>query len=84
MNENLFCRARLEVDREAIKSNVRALQGMSQSCDVLGVVKANAYGVGTDIVVPALLESGVKVLGVATLSEAAELLKYGVAISVLY
>ena len=83
MNENLFCRARLEVDREAIKSNVRALQGMSQSCDVLGVVKANAYGVGTDIVVPALLESGVKVLGVATLSEAAELLKYGVELRML-
>ena len=83
MNENFFCRARLEVDREAIKSNVRALQGMSQNCDVLGVVKANAYGVSTGIVVPALLEAGVKTLGIATLSEAVELLQYGVELRML-
>ena len=83
MNPDLFCRARLEVDRAAISANVRALQQLSCNCDVLGVVKANAYGVGTDIVVPALLESGVKILGVATLSEAAELLKYGTELRLL-
>ena len=83
MNKNFSCRAQLAVDRSAIRANVRALQGMSCQCDVLGVVKANAYGVGTDIVVPALLESGVKTLGVATLSEAAELLSYGVELRML-
>ena len=62
MNAAFSCRARLEVDRSAIRANVRALQSMSQNCDVLGVVKANAYGLGTDIVVPALLEEGVKIL----------------------
>lgn len=83
MNAAFSCRARLEVDRSAIRANVRALQSMSQNCHVLGVVKANAYGLGTDIVVPALLEEGVKILGVATLSEAAELLKYGVELRML-
>lgn len=83
MNRDFSCRARLEVDAAAIKENVRALQGMSQDCDVLGVVKANAYGVGTGIVVPALLDAGVKILGVATLSEAVELLKYGVELRIL-
>ena len=83
MMSDFFCRARLEVDRSAIKENVKALQALSQNCDVLGVVKANAYGVSTGIVVPALLESGVKVLGIATLSEAVELLKYGVELRML-
>ena len=83
MNRDFSCRARLEVDRSAIKENVRALQSLSQNCDVLGVVKANAYGVSTDIVVPALLECGVRILGVATLNEAVELQKYGAELRML-
>ena len=83
MNKNFSCRAHLAVDCSAIQANVRSLQGMSQKCDVLGVVKANAYGLGTNIVVPALLASGVKTLGVATLSEAVELLSYGAELRLL-
>lgn len=83
MNRDFFCRARLEVDCAAIKANVRALQGMSENCDLLGVVKANAYGLSTDIVVPTLLECGIKIFGVATLSEAAELLKYNAELRIL-
>lgn len=81
--KDFSCRARLEVDRSALKANVKALQGLSQNCDVLGVVKANAYGVSTDIVVPTLLEAGVRILGVATLNEAAELQKYGAELRML-
>lgn len=83
MERDFSCRARLEIDTAALKSNVLALQNMSQQCDVLGVVKANAYGLSTDIVVPALMECGVKLLGAATLSEAAELLKYNVEVRIL-
>ncbi|MBE6386040.1 MAG: alanine racemase [Lentisphaerae bacterium] len=83
MNRDFSCRARLEIDPSAIKANVKALQSMSQKCDVLGVVKANAYGLGTHIVVPALLECGVKILGAATLEEAVDLLKYNVEVRIL-
>ena len=83
MNRNFSCRARLEIDPSAIKANVKALQSMSQDCAVLGVVKADAYGLGTHIVVPALLECGVKILGTATLGEAVELLKYGTELRIL-
>lgn len=83
MNRDYSCRSTLEVDTGAIKANVRTLAGLSDKCDLLGVVKANAYGLGTDIVVPALLECGVKILGAATLSEAVELLKYNVEVRIL-
>lgn len=83
MNRDYSCRSRLEVDTAAIRANVLSLQKKSQECGLLGVVKANAYGLGTDIVVPALLECGVKILGAATLSEAVELLKYNVEVRIL-
>ncbi|MBR2372817.1 MAG: alanine racemase [Lentisphaeria bacterium] len=83
MSSHIPYRARLEVDCAALKYNVSCLRERSAGCGVLGVVKANAYGVGTDIVVPALMESGVKIFGVATLSEAEELVKYGVELRML-
>lgn len=83
MNDPAARRARLEVDCAALKYNVQMLRERSDGCDVLGVVKANAYGVGTDIVVPALMEAGVKIFGVATLSEAEALIKYGVELRML-
>lgn len=83
MKNNIPFRTSLEVDCEALKYNVKMLQSRSGNCDVLGVVKANAYGVGTGIVVPALMEAGVKILGVATLSEAEELVKYGAELRML-
>ena len=83
MNAIRSARAQLLVDCAALKANVRALAAMAPGCRVLCVVKADAYGVGAKIVVPALLEAGVRIFGVATLDEAEELRGYGAEVRLL-
>ena len=75
MNKNFSCRAQLAVDRSAIRANVRALQGMSCQCDVLGVVKANAYGHGFANVIPHI-DPFVDYYAVNNIIEARTLLKF--------
>jgi alanine racemase len=48
----------LTVNLDALRSNYRALVRASHPATVAGVVKANAYGLGLDVVVPALLSAG--------------------------
>ena len=65
------------VDTAAQQHNFRLLRSHArqtnpQAC-VIAVVKANAYGHGADLVVPALLAAGCDRFAVATLQEALEL-----------
>lgn len=83
MNAIRSPRAQLFVDCAALKANVRTLAAMAPGCQVLCVVKADAYGVGAEIVVPALLEAGVRIFGVATLDEAGKLRGYGAEVRLL-
>ena len=48
----------LTVNLDALRSNYRALVRASHPATAAGVVKANAYGLGIDVVVPALLSAG--------------------------
>ena len=59
---------RLTISTEALAQNYRSLASASQG-QTAGVVKANAYGVGIDVVVPTLLAEGCKIFFVATLIE---------------
>lgn len=70
--------ARVEVDLEAIRHNIRLLIDRAAPATVLGVVKADAYGHGARQVANVLVEEGVEQLAVATLSEAADLRASGV------
>jgi alanine racemase len=72
-------RAWIEIDHEALRANldlVRELAGAGKQ--VIGVVKANAYGHGDVPVARTLLHAGVERLAVATLSEAQRLRAAGI------
>ena len=63
-----------EIDLAALRHNFRllqdTLQGRSPGCRIIAVVKANAYGHGSDIVSAALAEEGCRDFAVSCLYEA--------------
>ena len=61
---------RLTISTEALARNYRALSAAT-SGEVAGVIKANGYGVGIDIVVPVLASEGCETFFVATSVEGA-------------
>ena len=65
---------RLAIDREALQANWRALDAMSGQARAAAAVKANAYGTGVHVAVPALFAAGCRDFYVAHTREAAELL----------
>jgi len=71
-------RAWIEVDHAAIRGNVRAIRTRVPDAQIIGVVKANAYGHGDVEVTRTLLGEGVERLAVATVDEAARLREDGV------
>ncbi|HEX5322921.1 MAG TPA: alanine racemase [Capsulimonadaceae bacterium] len=66
----LYPRCWAEIDTDALAHNVRALSSLGS--EIMAVVKANAYGHGVDLVVPALLKMGIRHFGVATVVEGEE------------
>jgi alanine racemase len=58
-----------EVSPEALRHNLAAMRSRIGGTGVMAIVKANAYGHGTEIVVPALA-GRVEMFGVANLAEA--------------
>ncbi len=63
--------SRLTIDTNALKSNYRFLQDkVGPTCSVAGVVKADGYGLGVDVVVPALEKAGCTFFYVAQWEEA--------------
>jgi len=68
----------VEIDKENLKYNVLKLKEIANNRKVLGVVKANAYGLGSIEIAKILKEVGVKFFGVANLEEAIELQEAGI------
>ena len=68
----------IEIDKENLKYNVLKLKEIANNREVLGVVKANAYGLGSIEIAKILKEVGVKFFGVANLEEAIELQEAGI------
>lgn len=60
---------RLVIDLAAVSANYRLLAERAKPAKCAAVVKANAYGLGGDRVIPALAEAGCKTFFVATLDE---------------
>lgn len=67
---------RLRIDTEALAANWRALDRMSGSAQAGAAVKADGYGLGVEIVVPALLKAGARHFFVAHWSEVPAVLKH--------
>ena len=74
---------RAEIHLERLRSNVAIIQSRMPGLDLMGVVKANAYGHGAVIVAKALLAKNIRHLGVATLPEALELREAGIESSIM-
>ncbi|MDP2726043.1 MAG: alanine racemase [Dehalococcoidia bacterium] len=73
-----------EIDLGALKGNVKALKGhIGPGCQLLAVVKANAYGHGAPAVARAVLEAGASCLGVACPDEGVELRLAGIQAPIL-
>ncbi len=77
-------RAWVEVDLDRIAANARTIRRLVHPrADVMGVVKADAYGHGVRDVVPVLLENGISRLAVSMLDEAIQLRRDGVRVPIL-
>lgn len=72
-------RAWIEIDLNNLKHNVKVLENaMPHNCDLMAVVKANAYGHGAFEVSAYINRLGVKAFAVATIDEGIELRRYGI------
>jgi alanine racemase len=67
---------RLNVERDALAANWRALDRLSGAATAGAAVKADAYGLGIDAVVPALLAAGARDFFVAHWSEVPAVLRH--------
>ena len=63
--------ARLTIDLAALAANYRLLAARAAPARTAAVVKADAYGIGIEAAVPALVQAGCRTFYVAHLSEAA-------------
>jgi len=68
----------VEIDKENLKYNILKLKELADNREVLGVVKANAYGLGSVEIAKILQEVGVNFFGLANLEEAIELQEAGI------
>ena len=59
-----------EIDLDCIRYNIESIKKKVGTCQIIGIVKADAYGHGAVEVARILLENEVSALGVATLGEA--------------
>lgn len=72
-------RAWIEVDLQALKHNVSELRRIMQpGCELMAVVKADAYGHGAEMVAKTLSELGVHAFATATIEEAIRLRTCGI------
>jgi alanine racemase len=77
-------RAWAEIDLDAIAHNVREIKGLlKENVEMMGVVKADAYGHGVLEVVRTLLDNGVTQLAVSMLDEAVQIRQLGIRVPIL-
>lgn len=62
------------IKRENLKNNIDIIKSIYRNFDIVGVIKANAYGHGAKDISNLLYEFGIKTVAVATFEETKELL----------
>lgn len=67
-----------EINLDNLAHNIREIKRVTKAKEIIGVVKADAYGHGALDIAPTLLENGVTRLAVAVLNEAVELRRGGI------
>ena len=74
----------IEVDMGALAHNVRAMRRrLTSGCELIAVVKANAYGHGAVEVAHAVLRAGASSLAVSSIAEGCELRASGISAPIL-
>lgn len=81
--DHLVRPTRAEISQQALIHNFNAVKNAFLPCDVLAVVKANAYGHGAVLVARVLENAGAAMLGVALVEEGIELRNAGVKAPIL-
>ena len=70
-------RAWIEIDLDALSHNLTDIRShLPESCEVMAVVKANAYGHGVERIAERLVSEGVDTFAVASVTEGIQLRKY--------
>lgn len=72
-----------EISVSALVHNFETIKNSCKNSSVMAVVKANAYGHGTEIFIPALLEAGADYFAVSTFEEAEDLRRLNVKYPIL-
>ncbi len=73
----------LEVNITALKKNLNLVRTITNNKEIIAVIKANAYGLGSVAVAKALLESGLSTFAVAILDEAVILREGGISNNII-
>ncbi len=72
-------RAWAEIDMESLQNNIHEIKKiLPNTCNIMAVVKANAYGHGDKEIARELNKNGVNAFAVAVIEEGVRLRKYGV------
>jgi len=70
-------RAWVEIDLDALSYNIKKIRSIiPEKCEIMAIVKANAYGHGVERVSVRLVEDGIKTFAVATVNEGIQLRRY--------
>lgn len=80
---NSSANTRAEIDLGALGRNVHRIRERAGSAELIGVVKANAYGHGAVEISRKLVSLGVERLAVATVEEGIELREAGISVPIL-
>lgn len=72
-----------EINLDNLAHNMREIKSISNSNEIMAVVKADAYGHGAVDVAPVLLENGATRFAVAVISEAVELRRSGIDVPIM-
>jgi alanine racemase len=83
MKEKRYSRVWLDIDLGTLRRNYARIAEAVAPCAVIGVLKANAYGLGVGPVAQALKEAGCAGFGVAELDEALALTRFGLPVQIL-
>lgn len=67
-----------EINLNNLESNIREIKRLTNSKEIIAIIKADAYGHGALEIAPTLLENGATRLGVAIITEAMELRRGGI------
>ena len=77
MYKNALRPAWAEINLSNLDFNIKNIKAKIGDREMIGVIKADAYGHGATMVAPPLVASGVSAFGVASVDEGAELRRSG-------